>query len=80
MVKEKIENETKEQKFRRIASARANRILDDLRLLGNCSNKSAYGYSEAEVKKIFSTIEKETMDLIKVPTEEYLSFSRALRW
>jgi len=59
MVKEKIENETKEQKFRRIASARANRILDDLRLLGNCSNKSAYSYSENEVNKIFRTIEKE---------------------
>ena len=59
MVKEKVENETKEQKFRRIASTRANRILDDLRLLGNCSNKSSYGYSEAEVNKIFSIIEKE---------------------
>jgi len=60
MVKERVENETKEQKFRRIASARANRILDDLRLLGNCSNKSAYGYSDTEVNKIFSIIEKET--------------------
>jgi len=60
MVKEKVEDETKEQKFRRIASARANRILDDLRLLGNCSNKSVYGYSDAEVNKIFSIIEKET--------------------
>jgi len=59
MVKEKVQNETKEQKFRRIASARANRILDDLRLLGNCSNKSAYSYSDAEVNKIFSIIEKE---------------------
>jgi len=59
MVKERVENETKEQKFRRIASARANRILDDLRLLGNCSNKSAYAYSDNEINKIFSTIEKE---------------------
>jgi hypothetical protein len=31
-------------------------------------------------KKIEQDFEKETMDLIKVPTEEYLSFSRALRW
>jgi hypothetical protein len=60
MVKEKIENETKEQKFRRIATSRANRILDDLRLLGNCSNKSGYSYTEIDVNKIFSAIEKET--------------------
>jgi hypothetical protein len=31
-------------------------------------------------EKIEQDFEKETMDLIKVPTEEYLSFSRALRW
>ena len=68
MVKERVENETKEQKFRRIASARANRILDDLRLLGNCSNKSVYNYSEAEINKIFSTIEKE-MKRIKLMFE-----------
>ncbi|MEM0466854.1 MAG: hypothetical protein QXX20_04575 [Candidatus Thermoplasmatota archaeon] len=59
MVKKRIENETKEDKFRRIASARANRILEDLRLLGNCSNKALYSYSEEEVNKIFNIIEKE---------------------
>ena len=59
MVKELIENETKEEKFKRIASARANRILDDLRVLGNCSNRGLYSYTEVDVNKIFNAIEKE---------------------
>lgn len=59
MVKMKIDNESKEQKFKRIATARANRILEDLRLLGNCSNTSSYIYSEEEVKKIFNAVDGE---------------------
>ena len=59
MVKPKINNETKEQKFKRIATARTLRILEDLRLLGNCANTSTYSYAQEEVSKIFSTIEKE---------------------
>jgi len=59
MVKPKIDNETKEQKFKRIATARTLRILEDLRLLGNCANTSTYSYTQEEVSKIFSTIEKE---------------------
>ena len=59
MVKKKIANETKEEKFKRIASARANRILNDLRLLGNCSNKGVYNYNETDVNIIFCAIEKE---------------------
>jgi bifunctional pyridoxal-dependent enzyme with beta-cystathionase and maltose regulon repressor activities len=59
MVKLKVENESKQERFKRIATGRANRVLDDLRLLGNCSNTSAYAYSEQQVKKIFNTIEEE---------------------
>ncbi|WP_424026698.1 hypothetical protein [Methanoregula sp.] len=59
MVKPKVESETKDARFKRIASARTSRILDDLRLLGNCANTSHYGYTENEVGKIFTAIEKE---------------------
>lgn len=59
MVNTKIEEETKEDKFKRIAGARTRRILEYIRLLGNCSNTSNYSYSEEEVKKTFNTIEKE---------------------
>jgi hypothetical protein len=59
MAKNSVKNETKGEKFKRIASYRTLRILDDLRLLGNCANKGTYAYSEEDVNKIFSTLEKE---------------------
>lgn len=49
--------ETKNERFKRIAENRTNKILDMLDLLGNCSNKSNYDYSEDDVKAIFSAIE-----------------------
>ncbi len=57
-MKEKIA-ESKEARFKRIASNRTQRTLNDLRLLGNCSKKSVYKYSEDDINKIFSTIDKE---------------------
>ena len=30
-----------------------------VRLLGNCSNKSNYDYTDADIQKIFTAIEKE---------------------
>ena len=59
MVKPKIENETKEERFKRIATLRTRRALDNLRLLGNCANTGSYSYTQEEVNKIFSSIEKE---------------------
>jgi hypothetical protein len=51
-------NETPEERFKRVAGARTNAVFDKLRLLGNCANKQIYGYSEENVAKIFSTINK----------------------
>lgn len=51
--------ETKRDKFVRLAEARTNKIIDMIRLLGNCSNRSNYDYTDADIQKIFSTIEKE---------------------
>jgi len=53
-------NETKRDRFVRLAEARTNKILDMLKLLGNCSSKANYEYSEEDVKKIFAAIERET--------------------
>ena len=50
------ERETKREKFVRLAEARTNKIIDMLQLLGNCSNSSAYDYSQEDVDKIFSAI------------------------
>ncbi len=52
-------SETKRECFVRLAEARTNKILDMLRLLGNCSSKSNYDYTDEDVKKIFNAIEKE---------------------
>jgi hypothetical protein len=51
--------ETKRQRFVRLAEARTNKILEMMRLLGNCSSKSNYEYTEDDVRKIFAVLEKE---------------------
>lgn len=57
--------ETKREKFVRLAEARTNRIIDTLQLLGNCSNTSAYEYSQQDVEQIFSAIEAEVREAKK---------------
>lgn len=59
------EHETKRQKFVRLAEARTNKIIDMLQLLGNCSNSSAYDYTQEDVDKIFSAIESEVKEARK---------------
>lgn len=51
--------ENKEQRFKRVASKRTEKVLDALRKLGNCSNRGIYGYSNEEVTKIFSAVDSE---------------------
>ena len=51
--------ETKSEKFVRIAESRTNKIIDMIKLLGNCSNTNTYEYSKDDVKKIFGAIEEE---------------------
>lgn len=50
----------KRERFKRLATYRTNEILRKLRVLGNCANRSAYEYTEEEINKIFSEIEKMT--------------------
>ena len=59
------ERETKRQKFVRLAESRTNKIIDMLQLLGNCSNSSAYDYTQEDVDKIFSAIESEVKEARK---------------
>lgn len=49
----------KAERFKRVAGNRTNRIIDQIRLLGNCANKSNYEYSDEDIKKIFLAIEIE---------------------
>lgn len=48
----------KRERFKRLATQRTNIVLKRLKVLGNCSNRSAYEYTEDEVNKIFSEIER----------------------
>jgi hypothetical protein len=59
MVKEKHENESKGERFKRLATIRAQKVLEKLRVLGNCSNTGLYEYDDEDIKKIFTAIEKE---------------------
>ena len=51
--------ETKEEKFRRLAEARVNKILHLLRLLGNLSWTGTYAYTREQVEQIFTALQSE---------------------
>jgi len=51
-------NTNKKERFRNLAEKRTNVVLQKLKVLGNCSNRSAYDYSDADITKIFSAIEQ----------------------
>lgn len=53
-----MNQESKKERFKRLATQRTNTLLLRLKVLGNCSNRSAYDYSEEEINKIFSEIER----------------------
>jgi hypothetical protein len=49
---------TKRDKFVELAEARVSRAIKDLQLIGNLSNRSAYEFTEADVRKMFSAIQR----------------------
>lgn len=51
--------ESKRARFVRIAESRTNKVIRMIKLLGNCSVRSAYEYDEEDVRSIFMAIEKE---------------------
>ncbi len=54
--------ETKREKFIRLAEARTNRIIDTLQLLGNLSNTGAYEYTKKDVDQMLKAIEEAVAD------------------
>jgi hypothetical protein len=59
---ENIKKTERHDRFKRLATSRTTEVLKRLQVLSNCSNRSAYDYSEDEINKIFSTIEKAARD------------------
>jgi len=51
--------ESRNERFKRLAKQRGERILKYLQLLGNLSNRNNYDYSDEEVRKLFGAIEEE---------------------
>jgi len=52
-------NETPNQRFKRLAEKRTKVILDKIRVLSNLSSRGNYDYDEADVNKIFRAIDEE---------------------
>lgn len=60
---EKInKNESNRDRFKRLATLRTNTVLKRLKVLGNCANRSTYEYTEDDINKIFSEIDKTVKD------------------
>jgi len=59
------DNESKRERFVRLAEARTNKIIDMIQLLGNCSNTSTYEYTQQDIDQIFSAIETEVREAKK---------------
>jgi len=55
----------KRGKFIELATNRVNRTVKDIRLIGNLSNRSAYEYTDEDVKKIARALQRE-LDLMKL--------------
>ena len=60
MMKQK---ESKEDRFRRLAEARVNKILQMFRLLGNLSWTGTYAYTRDQVEQIFTTLQLELVQV-----------------
>ena len=54
-----MKSETKEERFKRIAEKRVQRVLDSIKSLSNCSNKRMYKWNDDQLKKIWNAIDKE---------------------
>jgi hypothetical protein len=63
MPKTKVVGETPEERFRRLGTARTNEVLNRLKVLGNCANRQLYGYTEKDVDKIFSVIDRRVKEV-----------------
>lgn len=57
-----VPNETKEERFKRLAEQRVASTLDKIRLIGNLAT-SQYSYSADQVAKIFSALKGAIADV-----------------
>jgi len=53
-----MKQEEKRERFKRLGVQRTNAVIKRIKVLSNCANRSAYEYTEEEVNKIFSEVER----------------------
>lgn len=70
--------EDKNEKFRRLAEARTNKLVDSIRLLGNLSNRYHYDYTQEQVCLMFDSLQSE-LDEQKKKFEYQLGSKRKFR-
>lgn len=51
-----MSSETKNERFRRLAASRGNRLIREIALLGNLANRKNYVYTPEEVERLFEPI------------------------
>lgn len=61
--KETAPLKSKAERFKELAPKRTRMILKNLEVLGNCSNRGGYEYSEADILKIFGAIKKKIAEV-----------------
>lgn len=49
--------ETRRQRFKRMANRRVNKTLNQIRILGNLANRSYYDYNDEDVSIMFRVLE-----------------------
>ena len=52
-------NEKPDEKFRRVAAKRVERVLHEIQLIGNLGSRTHYDYSQEQVDRIFNALEEE---------------------
>ena len=55
-------NESRRDRFVRVAERRTNAILEKIRVLGNCSNRSMYEYTQEDIDGIFKALNRALRD------------------
>ena len=55
--------ENPQERFKRLGTLRTTAVLRRLKVLGNCANRQAYQYTEDDVDKIFSEIERKLKEV-----------------
>ena len=73
-----IPDESKRDRFVRLAESRTSNALRAIRVIGNLANKAHYEFSAADIKKILNALHKE-VDAVgrkfeDIPTKEKAEF------